>query len=698
MREKGFLKTRVGVFRLFFYFFFLIPVVLSRRSSLKREEAEAIYDLHAAARSGNSKLVKEILTSEILEEEGIHISPDAFVKSKAPLISALEGRHEAFDSRLMQYTFDIEGYTSTIHELLQSGADPAIYCPTVEALTYRSVESLDILLSRMNSSAVRDCIITIDNEGRNHWHLVSESPTAGLTRILMRAGKMNQSDPLTRSIHRIIKQEIGISEIPKLIGSQQFLMKSTIEDVLGVTDLDILVKAYLRSGGTAKEFEIEGAIAEKKGLNPFLTACQHGRYHVVRKFLTLKFYNAVTSKSIGPTTMTVTPPVGSTCAHLAALRGHVDVLTVLFEEQGISALLSLDASRRTPCDRIQQGQGGALLQGAYDFLKSKNACVSTIKENKNNTPSESLSTITRAGLSMRYFEPETFIKGGWTMLSNNSLLRYNLPLDLFTTWNKTIDSDSGIDIVTNASDSKIVRRYRSQSRPFLGVSAFDPANVIGPDGWKRGHFMSDFGSMTVSASDVPYSSIYGNSLSTNYSIREFIEKFMGLNATFSMSKSHFIDSKGEMSTSIPKEEDSTTSIPYVFDSNVIPSNARRFVPFLHYLQEFNPIYEKNKDTIKLRQLGLGPPGSGAMPHYHGEAVNILLFGLKLWTIWAPQYASFSGTTAKDFFEKRNDKSTSDTFSFPSISFIQEPGDIVYIPSFYCHATLNLADSFGIAIE
>jgi hypothetical protein len=139
---------------------------------------------------------------------------------------------------------------------------------------------------------------------------------------------------------------------------------------------------------------------------------------------------------------------------------------------------------------------------------------------------------------------------------------------------------------------------------------------------------------------------------------------------------------------------SSSAIPYVFDSNVIPANARRFVPFLHYLQELNPIYEKNKDTVHLRQLGLGPPGSGAMPHYHGEAVNILLFGLKLWTIWSPQHAAFSGANARDFYEH----AVNGGGEFPSISFIQEPGDLVYLPAFYGHATLNLADSFSIAIE
>ena len=124
----------VGVRVIFFALFILSPV-LSRRSRVKPAEAGAVYDLHAAARSGNVKLVREILTSDVLMDEGIRVSPDAFAGTKTPLISALEGRHEAFDSRLMQSTFDIEAYSSTITELLELGADPSTYCPTVEAIT-----------------------------------------------------------------------------------------------------------------------------------------------------------------------------------------------------------------------------------------------------------------------------------------------------------------------------------------------------------------------------------------------------------------------------------------------------------------------------------------------------------------------------------------------------------------------------------
>ena len=692
-----------------FFILILSQTGESRRSQIKPAEASAVYDLHAAARSGNAKLVREILTSEVLLEEGIKVSPDAFAGEKAPLISTLEGRHEAFDSRLMRSTFDIEAYSTTITELLALGADPSSYCPTVEAITYRSVESLDILLSSMNASSVRDCIITIDGEGRSHWHLLAESPASGLTRILMRAGKMNLSDPETDKTHRIIKRELGISSLPVLSGPQQFLMKRSIEDALNLTDFNILVKAYLRSGGSASEFATEGVIAEKRGLSPLLLACQHGRPHVVRRFLQLKFFDAATSKSLGPASMTVTPPVGSTCAHLAALRGYVDVLTVLYEEQGLAALTATDASSRTPCDRVR-GQG-LLWKSSFDFLMSKGACVSSKKSSSSSSSSSSsapdnrgddknrVDIVERAGLSLRYFDPQLHIQGGWNLLSNASLSRYNLPSDLFTSWNKT--AENGIDIVANASDSKVVRRYRSQSRPFLGVAAFDPANVIGPDGWKRGNFISDFGALLVSASDVPYSTIYGSSPSTNYSIREFTEKYMGINSTES-AQSMFINAEGELATTETsnnnKNNGSSNSIPYVFDSKVIPANVRRFVPFLHYLQEHNPVYEKNKDTVNLRQLGLGPPGSGAMPHYHSEAVNILLFGLKLWTVWAPQHAAFSGANARDFFEHALDGSAGGGGEFPSISFIQEPGDLVYLPSFYGHATLNLADSFSIAIE
>ena len=53
--------------------------------------------------------------------------------------------------------------------------------------------------------------------------------------------------------------------------------------------------------------------------------------------------------------------------------------------------------------------------------------------------------------------------------------------------------------------------------------------------------------------------------------------------------------------------------------------------------------------IVLPQFYLGPTLSGSQPHFHGDAVNALVYGAKLWLFFPPAWAFFSHDTAWDFF-------------------------------------------------
>ena len=112
--------------------------------------------------------------------------------------------------------------------------------------------------------------------------------------------------------------------------------------------------------------------------------------------------------------------------------------------------------------------------------------------------------------------------------------------------------------------------------------------------------------------------------------------------------------------------------------------------------------------------------SGSQPHFHGNAWNGLVYGLKLWLIFSPQHAFFSNMTALEWFLLQRadfqpcscvaadssavaDNSTialpvANAGSCTVFSVLQRPGDIVYVPSQWGHAVLNLADSLGVALE
>jgi hypothetical protein len=127
----------------------------------------------------------------------------------------------------------------------------------------------------------------------------------------------------------------------------------------------------------------------------------------------------------------------------------------------------------------------------------------------------------------------------------------------------------------------------------------------------------------------------------------------------------------------------------------------------------------------LSQFSLGPPLSGAQPHFHGHAVNALVHGIKLWLLFPPALAFFSEMTAIEFFSMLVDKGADRDASLRDAALwwssivahqdglsssmnhqdtarvmwvIQRSGDVVYVPEFWGHSVLNLVDSVGAAFE
>ena len=148
----------------------------------------AALELHAAARSGDAGAVVRLLSSTA---PGGAPSPDAPVGSTpSPIVAALEGRHEAFDRNWPR--FSAEPHRAGLAALLDGGANAAIGCPTLEAVTYRNVEALELLLSRMSSSAARECLGAgaANAAGQSLFHVAAERPAAGLARVVSRAARL----------------------------------------------------------------------------------------------------------------------------------------------------------------------------------------------------------------------------------------------------------------------------------------------------------------------------------------------------------------------------------------------------------------------------------------------------------------------------------------------------------------------------
>ena len=108
------------------------------------------------------------------------------------------------------------------------------------------------------------------------------------------------------------------------------------------------------------------------------------------------------------------------------------------------------------------------------------------------------------------------------------------------------------------------------------------------------------------------------------------------------------------------------------------------------------------------QFYLGGPSTGAPVHFHDDAWNALAFGLKRWFLWEPEDAFYRRDSTMDWAAQHlqnhcdtcklsNDERKGAEYPCP-IEFMQHPGDIVYVPRGFAHATLNIQTSVGFAVE
>ena len=115
---------------------------------------------------------------------------------------------------------------------------------------------------------------------------------------------------------------------------------------------------------------------------------------------------------------------------------------------------------------------------------------------------------------------------------------------------------------------------------------------------------------------------------------------------------------------------------------------------------------------------VGSNGSGTPLHHHSAVWNTLIYGRKLWALLPPRRATFGPTNEHPLDSKwwrqwgrreaGVDSSGRRTTSMPSkrsrqagavrqstyVFCVQEPGTLIYLPSHWAHATMNLEEGLG----
>ena len=97
------------------------------------------------------------------------------------------------------------------------------------------------------------------------------------------------------------------------------------------------------------------------------------------------------------------------------------------------------------------------------------------------------------------------------------------------------------------------------------------------------------------------------------------------------------------------------------------------------------------------QFAVGPSGSGAPVHYHKAAINTLVYGRKQWWISPPRDAAFSNVPAADYIAA-DGPAGAERAGRVVLRCVQRPGDFLYLPDYWGHATLNHEASVSVASE
>jgi len=107
------------------------------------------------------------------------------------------------------------------------------------------------------------------------------------------------------------------------------------------------------------------------------------------------------------------------------------------------------------------------------------------------------------------------------------------------------------------------------------------------------------------------------------------------------------------------------------------------------------------------QLFLGPAGSGAPPHFHKDALNVLAHGQKRWWLSPPRWATYSSAPVAEWLVQTFGAREAEGAEWVEaeggwrahvLECTQNAGDALFVPYGWGHAVLNLHASAGFALE
>jgi hypothetical protein len=138
------------------------------------------------------------------------------------------------------------------------------------------------------------------------------------------------------------------------------------------------------------------------------------------------------------------------------------------------------------------------------------------------------------------------------------------------------------------------------------------------------------------------------------------------------------------------------------------AESKEFTPFLREISFPNPHFERPE--VERHIVYAGGTGTAALPHIHGPAYNLLSAGSKRWIIFdanrrvgselqALYYRRYpSGAQWKHWYKNEYERLVANQAVGQIWEFVQEAGDVVFVPDRFSHTVVNLDSVLGITVE
>lgn len=357
---------------------------------------------------------------------------------------------------------------------------------------------------------------------------------------------------------------------------------------------------------------------------------------------------------------------GFSAFHIACRDGRVDVMEML-RHIGSANINRTDLFGRTCLDLIRLMSDAMGDTTRRKVLKYLNVTSLNIGDSSSNVGYDTT-------CSNNYNHDNNNNTGGWRPPSETTM-----------TWLRNIlDTASHIDVISasNLNRTTFLRDFVSLRRPVL----LKNVNIGESSTWTRESMLGHLGDEIVMASIKPYESIHGGNSrdSAPTTLRKHILK--------KQQHDELAEVLNNTETLLPR---------YVFEpsfvarnKNVLSSSSTQ-----HTMLNLESPPRLFDFPVILRQFYIGTAFTGSHFHFHNNpAVNVLVYGVKLWLLVPPFEAFYSALhpieEMRDMVLSRNISS----FCPHCRVVVQHSSQVVFVPDQWGHLVLNLADCVGLATE